>query len=198
MTTLTRTGTPLLRYRTGDISCIIPTPCRCGSVLRRLAPVESRLHGAVPLITYKFCLYFADLEEALSPISWLADFSASVRTDQRGKQVLALELFVLNADTIADNADTIAVNSAVNIDGKVDQVLKVLLGNIDVIRMACKTNLLDIEIDCKSCDRHMPVSSGKRRFVLMTPLLFRQDSPLDKSSSGPVAFLRRMLQFLRH
>ena len=191
MTTLTRTGTPLLRYRTGDISCIIPTPCRCGSVLRRLAPVESRLHGAVPLITYKFCLYFADLEEALSPISWLADFSASVRTDQRGKQILALELFVLNADTIA-------VNSAVNIDGKADQVLKVLLGNIDVIRMACKTNLLDIEIDCKSCDRHMPVSSGKRRFVLKTPLLFRQDSPLEKSSSGPVAFLRRMLHFLHH
>jgi phenylacetate-CoA ligase len=29
-TTLTKEGTPLLRYRTRDITCFIPEPCRCG------------------------------------------------------------------------------------------------------------------------------------------------------------------------
>lgn len=36
MTTLTRTGMPLIRYRTGDFGRIVPTPCPCGSALRRI------------------------------------------------------------------------------------------------------------------------------------------------------------------
>jgi phenylacetate-coenzyme A ligase PaaK-like adenylate-forming protein len=41
-TTLTRQAMPLIRYRTGDISRIIPEPCPCGSILKRLARVGSR------------------------------------------------------------------------------------------------------------------------------------------------------------
>jgi phenylacetate-coenzyme A ligase PaaK-like adenylate-forming protein len=41
-TTLTRQAMPLIRYRTGDISHIIPEPCPCGSILKRLARVGSR------------------------------------------------------------------------------------------------------------------------------------------------------------
>jgi phenylacetate-coenzyme A ligase PaaK-like adenylate-forming protein len=41
-TTLTRQAMPLIRYRTGDISRIIPSPCPCGSVPRRLERVGSR------------------------------------------------------------------------------------------------------------------------------------------------------------
>jgi phenylacetate-coenzyme A ligase PaaK-like adenylate-forming protein len=41
-TTLTRRAMPLIRYRTGDISHIMPDPCPCGSVLKRLARVGSR------------------------------------------------------------------------------------------------------------------------------------------------------------
>jgi phenylacetate-coenzyme A ligase PaaK-like adenylate-forming protein len=41
-TTLTRQAMPLIRYRTGDISRIIPEPCPCGSVLKRLARVGRR------------------------------------------------------------------------------------------------------------------------------------------------------------
>jgi phenylacetate-CoA ligase len=35
-TTLTREGTPLLRYRTRDITCIIEEPCECGRTTRRI------------------------------------------------------------------------------------------------------------------------------------------------------------------
>ena len=41
-TTLTRTGMPLIRYRTGDRSRFLPGPCPCGSVLPRLDRVRSR------------------------------------------------------------------------------------------------------------------------------------------------------------
>ena len=41
-TTLDRTGTPMLRYRTRDISRIIPEVCKCGRTIRRIARVSAR------------------------------------------------------------------------------------------------------------------------------------------------------------
>jgi phenylacetate-CoA ligase len=40
ISTLNREAMPLLRYRTGDISCLISAPCGCGSALKRLGPVQ--------------------------------------------------------------------------------------------------------------------------------------------------------------
>jgi phenylacetate-coenzyme A ligase PaaK-like adenylate-forming protein len=48
VTTLTRTGMPLVRYRTGDISRIIPGPCPCGSRIRRLDSITGRKDTAPP------------------------------------------------------------------------------------------------------------------------------------------------------
>jgi phenylacetate-CoA ligase len=36
LTTFRRSGSPLIRYRTGDLVCVDPRPCRCGRALRRL------------------------------------------------------------------------------------------------------------------------------------------------------------------
>jgi len=41
-TTLTREGTPLLRYRTRDITCIIEEPCACGRTTRRIRRLFGR------------------------------------------------------------------------------------------------------------------------------------------------------------
>jgi len=41
-TTLTRTGTPMLRYRTRDISRIHAEPCPCGRTIRRIERVSAR------------------------------------------------------------------------------------------------------------------------------------------------------------
>lgn len=41
-TTLTRTGMPFIRYRTGDFSRWITGRCACGSILKRLGRVEPR------------------------------------------------------------------------------------------------------------------------------------------------------------
>ncbi|MBQ1351352.1 MAG: phenylacetate--CoA ligase family protein [Oscillospiraceae bacterium] len=43
LTTLARRGQPLIRYRTGDKSRILPGPCGCGSVLKRLDRILGRI-----------------------------------------------------------------------------------------------------------------------------------------------------------
>lgn len=47
--TLTRRGMALIRYRTGDRSRFLTTPCPCGTVLRRLDHISGRLAEAVTL-----------------------------------------------------------------------------------------------------------------------------------------------------
>lgn len=42
ITTLTKEAMPVLRYRTRDISYIIPEPCTCGRTSYRLAPIQGR------------------------------------------------------------------------------------------------------------------------------------------------------------
>lgn len=42
LTSLRRTGMPLLRYRTRDLTRIIPEPCRCGRTHRRLERMKGR------------------------------------------------------------------------------------------------------------------------------------------------------------
>ena len=46
-TTLTRRGTPLIRYRTGDMSREIVEPCLCGSALRRFESVSGRISDRI-------------------------------------------------------------------------------------------------------------------------------------------------------
>jgi phenylacetate-CoA ligase len=41
-TTLKRTATPLLRYRTRDLSFVYPEPCACGRTHRRIARIKGR------------------------------------------------------------------------------------------------------------------------------------------------------------
>lgn len=43
VSTLSRFGMPLVRYRTGDYSRLLPGPCRCGSPLARLSPPDGRI-----------------------------------------------------------------------------------------------------------------------------------------------------------
>jgi phenylacetate-coenzyme A ligase PaaK-like adenylate-forming protein len=75
-TTLTRKGMPLIRYRTGDVSRFVPGPCSCGTVLKTLARVKSRLRSTHPL-AQEGRLSMTDLDEAIFPIEGVLDFSAS-------------------------------------------------------------------------------------------------------------------------
>lgn len=74
-TTLTRRAMPLIRYRTGDLSRLIPEMCPCGTVLKTMAHVKGRIANRVEPAP-GLVLTMADLDEALFPVSGLIDFSA--------------------------------------------------------------------------------------------------------------------------
>ncbi len=85
-TTLTRSGMPLIRYRSGDLSRFIPEPCPCGTVLKRLDRVRGRLAGIVQLAGEN-PVSMADLDEALFPLPGLINFRAAV-SEENGRDVL--------------------------------------------------------------------------------------------------------------
>lgn len=45
--TLNREAMPLIRYRTGDIACLLDAPCQCGGVLPRLSRIKGRLTNQI-------------------------------------------------------------------------------------------------------------------------------------------------------
>lgn len=77
ITTLTRSGMPLVRYRSGDMGRLLPAPCPCGSELVRLDRVQGRIRfrltpgnaGSIKL---------SELDEALFTLPDLLDYRASL------------------------------------------------------------------------------------------------------------------------
>ena len=72
-TTLTRRGMPLVRYRTGDISKIIPGQCACGSALKRIAPLAGRI-GADVTMASGAIIKMRDFDEVLFSMQCISDF----------------------------------------------------------------------------------------------------------------------------
>ncbi len=90
-TTLTREAMPLLRYRTHDLSRLIPEPCPCGaSTLLRIDNVRKRLESLVILKSGDE-LYPALLDDILAGIPGLIDYQA-VLARSEGKDLLDLKI----------------------------------------------------------------------------------------------------------
>lgn len=83
LTTLSRRGMPLVRYRSGDQGRLLPGTCPCGTVLARLDQVRGRRRGQLPLAGGRR-LGLADLDEALLPLPGLLDFQASLQAGPAG------------------------------------------------------------------------------------------------------------------
>lgn len=89
ITTLTRQAMPLVRYRTGDLSRLIPGVCACGSFIKRLDRITNRVNAGIQLGSG--CLTQNDLDEALFQIRDILDFSAAF-SEKQGKKVLTLAI----------------------------------------------------------------------------------------------------------
>ncbi|MBV5328886.1 MAG: AMP-binding protein [Chlorobium sp.] len=99
-TTLTRTGMPLLRYRTGDSGRLLPGLCRCGSAIHRLDRVLGRLNQ-IRTLENGARIALPDLDELLFAIPGLLDFKASL-TRTHGQEILQLRL-----TTLPDSGETV-------------------------------------------------------------------------------------------
>jgi len=90
LTTLTRTGMPLIRYRTGDISCFLTSRCACGSPLKRL----DRLQGRSVYRVNGIELRLEEMDEVLFTLEDIVDFEVSIEK-QQNKYLLNLEFWAI-------------------------------------------------------------------------------------------------------
>jgi phenylacetate-CoA ligase len=90
VTTLTRSGMPLIRYRTGDLSRFHASPCPCGTVLKRLDRITGRMRDVDCLVS-GMSLTMPILDEALFSLPDVMDFKAELSTCQ-GRECLTLTL----------------------------------------------------------------------------------------------------------
>lgn len=90
ISTLTRNAMPLIRYRTGDISCVIPGICGCGSFIKRLAPIKRRWGSGIQI--GNAVLYQDELDEALFQVRGVCDFKTFLRSNKHDTPILTIAL----------------------------------------------------------------------------------------------------------
>ncbi len=112
ITTLTRQGMPLIRYRTGDLAAFQTKPCPCGSLLRRLGRITGRTSGQVKLASGQ-SLSLPELDEVLFGLHGVEDYQAQL-LDKPSGAILEVRLQLFPA-------------AEVGVPGKVRQSLKRLL-----------------------------------------------------------------------
>jgi phenylacetate-CoA ligase len=100
-TTLTRQGMPLIRYRTGDIARIIPEPCPCGSVLKRMECVRGRWNGTASLGP-DCTLTLSDMDEVLFRLPGLLDYRATTSKRNNGHFRLQIDVCRTASGSLTD------------------------------------------------------------------------------------------------
>jgi len=84
-TTLTRTGMPLVRYRTGDHGRFRKERCVCSGELRLMEKIRRRVDGGIPLGNKEF--YISDFDEMMFSCEKVVDYNM---TFENGKVSIEL------------------------------------------------------------------------------------------------------------
>lgn len=146
VTTLTRLGMPLIRYRTGDITRILAEPCLCGASLRRIAKITRRKNNSVILKEGRHFV-MSDLDEALFSVNKIIDFTATVDDKSR---VTILNIAALSADKPDKNTES---------------MLSAALNTIPPIGQAREKGALTVSINVTGCDGSMMLRAAKRNIM---------------------------------
>jgi len=90
LTTLTREGTPLIRYRTGDITRINYEPCPCGRTLARIDKIKGRVDDM--LIIRGVNIFPSQIENVLMQIEEAEPHYQLILERKKGLDELTVEL----------------------------------------------------------------------------------------------------------
>jgi len=93
-TTLTRTGMPLVRYRTGDYGRFKKERCDCSGELRLMEKVRRRIDGGISLGNKEF--YISDFDEMMFSCDKIVDYDITFRS---GK----INIEIQTTDNIMEN-----------------------------------------------------------------------------------------------
>jgi phenylacetate-CoA ligase len=89
-TTVTKEGFPLIRYRTGDLSRLIPEPCACGRTLVRMQRVTDRTDDCIFYREMK--LFPSQIEEILHAIEGTAPHYQIVLEREDGEDIIEVRV----------------------------------------------------------------------------------------------------------
>lgn len=141
LTTLNREAMPLIRYRTRDLTRIIPEPCKCGRTHRRISRILGRSDDM--FIVKGVNIFPQQIEEVLMSIKGVAQ----------------------NYQIILESYDEMTVKVEIDkelFDGKIERLIKMKEEIIDKIRSATmvkpKVELLE--------PGTLPISEGKAKRVI--------------------------------
>jgi phenylacetate-CoA ligase len=95
LTSLTRQGIPLLRYRTGDLSTLYPEPCTCGRTMVRMSRVKARLDDM--LIIRGVNLYPSEVERELLKVAELAPHYQLIVDRDKALDTLEIQVEITEA-----------------------------------------------------------------------------------------------------
>jgi len=90
LTSLTKEALPVLRYRTGDVTRLDPSPCRCGRTTVRMARIKGRTDDM--LVIKGVNVYPSQLEAALLTVTELAPHYQLVVDRRSGFPTLAVQV----------------------------------------------------------------------------------------------------------
>lgn len=91
VTTLTKQATPLVRYRTRDLSYLYPEPCPCGSPYPRIARIEGRSDDQVKIRGVIFMP--AQVDTVLADVDGAGpEFQVHIERDAAGRDALAVRV----------------------------------------------------------------------------------------------------------
>jgi phenylacetate-CoA ligase len=91
-TTLSKQAMPMLRYRTGDVTAILPGPCPCGRTLRRIRRVSHRSDDL--FIVHGVNVYPSQVESALLAVKGTLPHYHIVLTEEDGRERAEVQIEV--------------------------------------------------------------------------------------------------------
>ncbi len=92
ITTLTKEGFPLIRYRTGDISSLIEGKCKCGRTLMRMKRVGGRTDDMI--IVDGINIFPSQVEEVLLEIEGIVPHYLIILTSESGVEQIEIQVEV--------------------------------------------------------------------------------------------------------
>jgi phenylacetate-CoA ligase len=122
ITTLCKEGVPLIRYRTRDITRIIPGPCTCGSIMPRHSRIKGRTDDTIKFRGVN--IYPSSVDAILSSVPGLgSEYQIHLWRDDSGRDHMRL---------VVERAQGVAVGRSMDLTREIEhQVKKQLLVSVD-------------------------------------------------------------------
>jgi phenylacetate-CoA ligase len=105
LTTITKEGFPLIRYRTGDVTRLDPTPCPCGRTFVRMARVMGRTDDLILVQGVGF--FPSQIEEILAGIDGVSPYFQILLDQDRGVETVEVRVEISDKIPFLDEVKTI-------------------------------------------------------------------------------------------